>query len=150
MSVKRLLSLPNAIDWSCTTNSNNLTLLTHFSQSHLNWSNSSSSSSSRCSSQISPNSPTRSETKNHRWQCRQWIGIIWLWLYNAYSHITHYTMFLVPVVWQCEGISNIITLLRYPVFCFSGTSLLGKTGSNMFFRISQNYKQLFRSKFLYG
>ena len=33
----------------------------------------------------------------------------------------------------CEGVSNIITLLRNPVFCFSGPSLLGKQGQICFF-----------------
>ena len=33
---------------------------------------------------------------------------------------------------SCEGVSNIITLLRYPIFCFSGTSLLGKQGQICF------------------
>ena len=50
----------------------------------------------------------------------------------------------------CEGVSNTITQLRFPGFCFFWNFTIGQTGSNMFCRISQNYKLLFRSKFLYG
>jgi len=46
-----------------------------------------------------------------------------------------------------EGVSNIITLLHYPVFCFSGTSLLGKLGQICFSEFLKTISSFFAQNF---
>ena len=48
---------------------------------------------------------------------------------------------------HCEGVSNIITLLRYPVFCISGTSLLGTQGQICFFEFLEIISSFFAQNF---
>ena len=48
---------------------------------------------------------------------------------------------------KCEGVSNIITLLRYPVFCISGTSLLGTQGQICFSEFLEIISSFFAQNF---
>jgi len=63
-----------------------------------------------------------------------------------YGSVMHYRP-TVCMLAHCEGVSNIITLLRYPVFCISGTSLSGKLGQICFSEFLEIISSFFAQNF---